>query len=274
MGSALWLADVLRTAGLVVHEVTGWQTRGSSTFDPRWQVFHHTASHAGANAPALGICTNGRSDLAGPLCNILVARNGDCYVVASGRANHAGTGRYPDGTTGNSLSIGWECENNGIGEPWPATQLDAIARGQAAVAVHLGQPASSVIYHRTYAPSRKIDPAGPGIPQNVADWQARVSGLMAVRPPLTDNQKALIFLAAAKKAEKLPELGRGHVRRPHRRSVAKLQQLLGLARTGVYGTATRAKVKGVQTFFGLPVTGVVDQETWTWIIYAALVKGR
>ena len=55
---------------------------------------------------------------------------------------------------------------------------------------------------------------------------------------------------------------------------AKLQQLLGLARTGVYGTATRAKVKGVQTFFGLPVTGIVDQDTWAWIIYAALVKGR
>ena len=96
----------------------------------------------------------------------------------------------------------------------------------------------------------------------------------AAAPPLTDDQKALVFLSAREKAKALPELGQGHRRRPHRRSVAKLQQLLGMTRTGVYGTATRAKVKGVQTFFGLPVTGVVDQETWAWIIYAALVKGR
>lgn len=92
--------------------------------------------------------------------------------------------------------------------------------------------------------------------------------------PLTDDQKLFVLLSAKAHAEKLPELGRGHARRPHRRSVAKLQQLLGMTRTGVYGTATRAKVKAVQTFFGLPVTGIVDRDTWMWIIYAALVKGR
>lgn len=91
---------------------------------------------------------------------------------------------------------------------------------------------------------------------------------------LTDDQKLFVLLAAKAHAEKLPELGRGHRRRPRRRSVAKLQQLLGMTRTGVYGTATRAKVKGVQTFFGLPVTGIVDRDTWMWIIYAALTRGR
>lgn len=96
----------------------------------------------------------------------------------------------------------------------------------------------------------------------------------AAPPPLTDDQKALIFLSAKAHAAKLPELGHGHRRHPHRRAVAKLQQLLGMRRTGVYGTATRAKVKGVQTFLGLPVTGIVDETTWAWIIYAALVKGR
>lgn len=153
----------------------GADTRGSSLFAPAWQIFHHTASAAGPNAPALGICTNGRSDLAGPLCNILVGRDGTMFYVAAGRANHAGLGRYPDGTTGNHLSIGWECENNGVGEPWPERQLDAIARGQAAVGAHLGLGADRVIYHRTYAPTRKIDPAGPGIPQDVTIWQARVA---------------------------------------------------------------------------------------------------
>jgi peptidoglycan hydrolase-like protein with peptidoglycan-binding domain len=44
--------------------------------------------------------------------------------------------------------------------------------------------------------------------------------------------------------------------------------------TGVYGPGTRNKVKAVQAFLRLPVTGTVDRTTWTWIIYAALTKGR
>ncbi len=273
MGRALWLPDVLRAHGLVVHEVAGWQTRGSSSFNPRGVVCHHTASHAGANAPALGIVTNGRSDLAGPLCNVLLARNGDCYVVASGRANHAGTGGFR-GLTGNSSVLGIEAENNGIGEPWPARQIDAYVRICAAMCEGGGFGASTVCYHREWAPTRKIDPAGPGIPQDGNEWRAKVALAHASPAPLTDDQKLFVLLAAKAHAEKLPTLGRGMVRHPHRRSVAKLQQLLGLTRTGVYGTATRAKVKGVQTFFGLPVTGIVDRDTWMWIIYAALVKGR
>lgn len=106
-----------------------------------------------------------------------------------------------------------------------------------------------------------------------ADLATGIKGGISART-LTDEQKLFVLLSAKAHAEKLPVLGKGHRRRPHRRSVAKLQQLLGLTRTGVYGTATRAKVKGVQAFFGLPVTGIVDRDTWMWIIYAALTKGR
>ena len=224
MGRALWLPHVLRDAGLNVNEVAGWTDRGSATFDPRWQVFHHTASHAGANAPSLGICTNGRPDLAGPLCNVLVARDGTCYVVASGRANHAGAGRYPDGTTGNSLSVGWECENNGVGEPWPDTQLDAIARGQAAVCAQLGQPPSSVIYHRTYAPGRKIDPAGPGIPQAVTDWQARVAAATGEDDmPLND---ADLFSIGVIVKKSLADAGLATLSEKEKRRARKLRERL------------------------------------------------
>ena len=225
MGRALWLADTLRAAGLVVHEVDGWQTRGSSTFDPRWQVFHHTASHAGSDHPSLNICTYGRSDLAGPLCNVLVARNGDCWVVASGRANHAGTGRYPDGTTGNSLSIGWECENNGTGEPWPDAQLEAIAVGQAAVACHLGQPATSIIYHRTFAPGRKIDPAGPGIPQDVTVWQARVAATMTGEPDMPLNDADLFTIGVIVK-QCLADTGLATLSEKEKRRAQKLRARL------------------------------------------------
>lgn len=39
-----WLADVLRAAGLPVHEMDGWRTRGIDRFDPIGVVLHHTAT--------------------------------------------------------------------------------------------------------------------------------------------------------------------------------------------------------------------------------------
>lgn len=273
MGYATWLPDRLRAHGLVVHEVPGWQTRGSSSFFPRGVVCHHTASHAGSDHPALGIVTNGRPDLAGPLCNVLLARNGDCWVVAAGRANHAGAGGFR-GLTGNSSVLGIEAENNGIGEPWPAHQIDAYLRLCAAMCEGGGFGPSTVCYHREWAPSRKPDPAGPGIPADGNEWRARVALALASPQPLTDAQKLYILVAARKKAAALPVLGRHHLRRPHRRAVAKLQQLLGMRRTGIYNPAVRSKVRSVQAFFKLPVTGIVDRDTWMWIIYAALTKGR
>lgn len=100
------------------------------------------------------------------------------------------------------------------------------------------------------------------------------TGIKGGTATLTDDQKALIFLSAKAHAAKLPELGKGHLRKPRRRSVAKLQQLLGLRQTGVYGPGVRRRVRALQGFLGLPVTGLVDAETWAWVIYAALTKGR
>ena len=82
--------------------------------------------------PALGTVINGRPDLNGPLCNVLLARNGDCYIIAAGTANHAGTGGWR-GLSGNSSVLGIEAENNGVGEPWPAHQIDAYVRLCAAM---------------------------------------------------------------------------------------------------------------------------------------------
>ncbi|MEO5837776.1 MAG: peptidoglycan-binding protein, partial [Acidimicrobiales bacterium] len=84
------IAQRLRNAGLKVVEVDGWLTRVSDSFDARGLVDHHTAGGRTGNAPSLNICINGRSDLPGPLCNVLIGRDGTCYVIAAGRANHAG----------------------------------------------------------------------------------------------------------------------------------------------------------------------------------------
>lgn len=176
MPRATWLPDKLRAHGLVVHETPGWDTRGASSLNARGVVCHHTASAPGRNTPALGIVTNGRPDLNGPLCNVLLARNGDCYIIASGTANHAGSGGWR-GLSGNSSVLGIEAENSGVGEPWPSAQLDAYVRLCAAMCDGGGFTPDTVCYHREWAPTRKPDPAGPGIP-HPDEWRARVAAAL------------------------------------------------------------------------------------------------
>jgi N-acetyl-anhydromuramyl-L-alanine amidase AmpD len=156
------LGKELRKNGCTTRAVKGWKTRGTSSFAPRGILFHHTASNKDSgNAPALGICTHGRSDLPGPLCHFLVGRDGIVYFVAAERANHAGTGGPIKGIptdSGNSFLVGVECENNGIGEPWPARQLDAILTLFAVLTKRMDVGSAMVIGHKEYT-TRKIDPA-------------------------------------------------------------------------------------------------------------------
>lgn len=159
MARQTWIADQLRAWGLVVVEVDGWKTRGSEDFAPRGVVIHHTAGPATGDAPSLRICVNGRADLPGPLCHVLLARSGVCHVIAAGRANHAGPGSW-NGLTGNRSVFGIEAENTGRGEPWPPVQLDAFVRCAAALAAHDRLPAANICAHREWAPRRKIDPTG------------------------------------------------------------------------------------------------------------------
>lgn len=152
MGYDIGIAGRLRRAGLNVVEVAGWQTRGSSTFNPRGFVWHHTAGPARGNAPSLTICTYGRAGLPGPLCNVFQARDNTIYVVAAGRANHAGTGGWK-GLSGNSSVYGIEIENTGTGsEPWRLDQLDVAAKVAAAL---LGNPSMSC-HHKEWT-GRKVD---------------------------------------------------------------------------------------------------------------------
>ena len=152
------LADRLRAAGLAVVECDGWQTRGSDSFNPRGGVDHHTAGSNNGNAPSLNVCIHGREGLSGPLCNVLQGFDGTCYVIASGRANHAGEGGWR-GLSGNSSVYGFERENTGYDPPRPG-QHESAARAWAAIID--GSPAgaidpSMVCGHREWAPSRKPD---------------------------------------------------------------------------------------------------------------------
>lgn len=79
----------LRAAGITVHEQPGWQTRGngmSSAYEGF--IWHHTATgYANAN---LSVLINGRSDLAGPLCNTCGWEDGSVGMISANPANHAG----------------------------------------------------------------------------------------------------------------------------------------------------------------------------------------
>lgn|GEM_PF-2912514 len=159
MGRDTGLANRLRDAGIPVVEVAGWQERGSSEFGPEVSVNHHTAGPSSGNVPSLNTVTYGRSDLPGPLCEVLQSResgdgNDAAYVVAAGKANHAGEGGWK-GVTGNSNAWGLEIEHTGV-DPLHGHRQDTAA---AIHAVMFSGDPSMVCQHREWAPSRKIDAA-------------------------------------------------------------------------------------------------------------------
>lgn len=142
--------------GLKVELVPGWQTRGSSSFNPGCVVDHWTAGPRGTTGrPSLNVVVNGRAGLSGPLCNVYLARTGVCVVVAAGRASHAGAGGFR-GLVGNSAAYGIEAESGGDGD-WTPAMIDAYPRLNAALLSGLGRDASWVCGHNEWAPTRKID---------------------------------------------------------------------------------------------------------------------
>lgn len=192
------LANVLRAAGLTVVETPGWATRGYAGQDLteiRGVLWHHTATGRGAyatsNAPTLQMTINGRSDLAGPLCNITFGRDGTVYLVAAGVANHAGRGSAPGfpKDTGNHYLIGIEMESSGVAPwDWTADQIRiAPYLGAALEKAYLqGIPADLRLQlgHKEYSSEGKIDPSGwPGDMNGLrASINAVLNGSAAVAP--------------------------------------------------------------------------------------------
>lgn len=145
--------------GPYLEEVPGWETRGSSVFNPACTIGHHTAGPLSGDRPSLNICVNGRTGLPGPLCNDFLSRS-KVVLVAAGRANHAGTGGFR-GLVGNSAAFGNEAESTGVlrnGQAdWSEFQRWAFPRVHAAHLWLLGRDASWYAGHRDWT-SRKIDP--------------------------------------------------------------------------------------------------------------------
>lgn len=189
------LAAVLRTRA-PVSEVSGWRTRvRPGAWAPQGVVLHHTAGR-----DSLRIIINGRSDLPGPLSNLHIPKSGPVNLVSGGRCNHAGpmaqkvldevrAGIAPrgdaaargltDGPSGNGWFYGLECENLGNGtDPWPADQLETIAKACAAICAHHGWTANRVVGHREIT-RRKPDPRGFAM----SSMRSRIASLLNAAPP-------------------------------------------------------------------------------------------
>lgn len=266
------IADRLRKWGLKVVEVNGWQTRGSDAFTPRGSVDHHTAGPRSGNAPSLNVCINGRTGLPGPLCNVLIGRDNTCYVIAAGRANHAGTGGW-GGLTGNSSVFGIERENVGDGsEPWTLEQYDVAAKAHAALISAHGGRYDLVCEHKEWAPRRKIDAFG--VDGNVMRELVR-DRLAAPQPPKPQPQPSDVeFLKAVADAAK----GRPTIKQGDKGSWVKdaqeaINQIVGskvLTPDGVFGSDTTRWIKQFQKDRGLVADGIVGQGTWQHLISARL----
>ncbi|GAB3831792.1 N-acetylmuramoyl-L-alanine amidase [Kribbella italica] len=182
MATIVWLADVLRAAGVQVIEEGDWRGRAvSGSFAPIGVLWHHTAatSSPGNPAPALGTVIDGRDDLEGPLCHALVDYNGVFHLISAGRANHAGatraSGPIPAGD-GNTLLVGWEIDYNGVDQVMTAAQYSASVTATAAVLRQLGRDASFARGHRETSTTGKIDPYAVDLDRMRADVAAQLSG--------------------------------------------------------------------------------------------------
>jgi len=264
--SLTWLPDVLKAAGLKVSLVGGWENRGRGDVGQIVGVIcHHTggAGPAKGNMPSLGTLKNGRTAspglkaLPGPLAQLGLGRDGTYFVIAAGRAIHAGEGKFKGVVTGNSSFIGIEAENTGTpsDSPWPAVQLDAYHRGVAAVLKHLGRDSTFCCGHKEYAlpQGRKDDPD-----LDMDAFRSSVAAILNGSAPAPNLIPAVEPPPTAGAAPGRPTLRRGATGE----LVNQVQARVGVNADGKFGPKTEAALRAFQRNHGLVPDGIVGPKTW------------
>ena len=248
--SLTWLADVLTAAGLKVAQTADWQFRGRGPMGTvRGVMCHHTATSAPGNMPSLHLLIDGRPDLPGPLAQLGLGRDGTFYVIAAGRANHAGVGTWEGVGLGNESFIGIEAENNGTTEPWPQIQVEAYQRGAAAILAKLGAGANMCCGHKEFAlpKGRKIDPSF-----DMPLFRRMVELFLAGKTPE-------VAPIPASDASNRPTLRRGD----KGEAVKRAQALLGVPVSGYFDAAMEAALRVRQGGDGLVPDGIMGPKSWS-----------
>ncbi|GAA3764184.1 hypothetical protein GCM10022225_57680 [Plantactinospora mayteni] len=187
----LWLADVLRSAGLTVHEVGGWRSRGSTSFDPHGIMCHETrGSLRSTDAGEIYVLLHGSATAPPPIAQLYLSRTGHWHVIASGRCNHVRVGwAGPFKGVGNSGLIGIEAQH-ALGEPWTNRQYDSYVRGVRALRDRTGWGIAGHKEHQPAGyghPSVKTDPSF-----NMNQFRRDVaasSGGENIMPALSDQEQ-------------------------------------------------------------------------------------
>lgn len=257
MAKLTWLPDVLKSAGLKVAPVPGWETRGRDVGPIVGVICHHTVGPKTGNMPSLNTLINGRSDLPGPLAQLGLGRDGTYFVIAAGKCNHAGAGSWQGVTTGNTSFIGIEGENTGVANdfPWPEVQMDAYRRGVAAILTHIGRGSEFCAGHKEYAlpNGRKTDPDF-----DMKAFRSSVAAIMSGTAPAPT-----LIPAAEPPATPGAPLGRPTLRRGATGDLVKqIQAKLGVELAGSFGPKTEAAVRVFQRAHGLVPDGIVGPNTW------------
>ncbi|AVT32083.1 MULTISPECIES: N-acetylmuramoyl-L-alanine amidase [unclassified Plantactinospora] len=188
----LWLADVLRSAGLTVHEVGGWRSRGSTSFDPHGIMCHETrGSLRSTDAGEIHVLLNGSATAPPPIAQLYLSRTGHWHVIASGRCNHVRVGwAGPFKGVGNSGLVGIEAQH-ALGEPWTERQYESYVRGVRALRDRTGWGIAGHKEHQPAGyghPSVKTDPSF-NMNQFRRDVAAASSGGENIMPALSDQEQ-------------------------------------------------------------------------------------
>lgn len=255
---ATWLPEVLRAAGQKVALADGWESRGRDLIAVDGVLCHHTAGPTTGNAPSLHVVRDGRPDLAGPLSQLVLGRDGTFYVVAAGRANHAGKGEYRGLTDGNGRLLGVEAENSGRDDdPWLQIQQDAYLAGVAAILRHVGRGAEWAPLHKEFAMPRGRKPDasfdGPAFRESLA------AILAGQAPPPGRRTAAVESCPAPGQPVPRPTLRRG----ANGPLVAEVQRAAAVSPAdGLFGPRTEAGVRAMQRARGLVPDGIVGPASW------------
>lgn len=259
----MWLDDLATAvggSGLRVLEDNGWRGRSHGAMSAvRGVVCHHTGS---SGSGAWTVVRDGRSDLAGPLAQLTLERDGSVRVLSHGVAWHAGTGSWPSigRNNGNANCIGIECVYNG--SDITDAQRAAYPKLVAALCRHYRIPVGNVIGHKEWAPGRKVDPGKVDMPQFRAAVQALVNGKAPAPVPSTP---------APTVPGDHPTLRKGM---SNNATVTALQKFMNrvfpsyskLATDGDFGPATESVMKSFQKRVGLSADGIVGPNTWAKLV--------
>lgn len=125
------------------------------TRKPNYVMIHHTAQDSLAQT-----VKTFHSAKAGVSSHYVISRNGKIVQMVNDlyRGHHAGAGKWGNDTDLNSSSIGIELDNNGLTDPWPDAQINALIDLLKYLKVTYKIPQPNFIGHMDYAPSRKNDP--------------------------------------------------------------------------------------------------------------------